>query len=227
MNELRRKVLGLLTSRLDREVLTDVLIDVIGSSLGRLGGRPRKAATTSNGVVEPVSEGRFDGSSGGIKGGDLNLFPDPDSGPSQQSEEESERDEPEKLPKGFAEFWAAYPDHRRVKKARAVRAWKRMRPPVDKVLAALAWQVKSEDWTKDGRSYVPHPSSYLNAGQWEDQPPPARGAPAKPQHNGLCAFHMVVLNSEKPARQHDPLCHECKHVANLRNPRPNGAPTGF
>jgi len=79
-------------------------------------------------------------------------------------------------PADFVKFWAAYP--RKVGKADALRAWKRHRPPIEQVLAALKWQVASDSWTENGGEFIPHPASYLNAGRWEDEPeqPRAKGA---------------------------------------------------
>jgi hypothetical protein len=72
----------------------------------------------------------------------------------------------------FDRFWGAYPKHRRVVKQRAHRAWLKLRPTsdlVDRMLDALAWQSRTEQWTKDGGRYVPHPSTWLNDHRWEDE----------------------------------------------------------
>ena len=69
----------------------------------------------------------------------------------------------------FGEFWQAYP--RKVGKLEAQRAWTKAKKhgvTVEAVLAALAWQTQSDQWT---RGYVPHPSTYLNQGRWLDEPP--------------------------------------------------------
>lgn len=70
-------------------------------------------------------------------------------------------------PPDFLQFWEAYP--RKVGKGAAFRVWKRDKPPLDAVIAALAWQRRLLDWTKDGGIYVPHPSTYLSARRWEDE----------------------------------------------------------
>ena len=73
---------------------------------------------------------------------------------------------------GFAEFWKVYP--RKVGKLAAGRAWKRLRPPLPKVLAALeAWR-NSPEWLKDGGRYIPHPATWLNRGGWDDELPALR-----------------------------------------------------
>lgn len=70
----------------------------------------------------------------------------------------------------FEAFWQAYPQHRHVEKAEAVKAW-----PGDEfapaIMAALDWQTKSSDWTKEGGSFVPHPKRYLSKRRWTDERP--------------------------------------------------------
>lgn len=73
------------------------------------------------------------------------------------------------LQEDFRVFWHAYPKHRRVKKAAAWRHWQKHQPAIAVVLASLAWQCKSVDWTKNGGEFVPHASSYVNGKRWEDE----------------------------------------------------------
>jgi hypothetical protein len=68
----------------------------------------------------------------------------------------------------FLAFWNAYP--RRVKKSGAAVAWKNARIDLQTVLDALAWQTKTPDWTRDGGTFIPHPTTYLNQRRWEDEP---------------------------------------------------------
>lgn len=76
---------------------------------------------------------------------------------------------------GFVEFWEAYP--KKVAKNDAVKAWCKARPPIDQVLATLAWQVRSREWTKDGGQFIPHPATWLDRAGWEDED--ARAVTAK------------------------------------------------
>lgn len=81
----------------------------------------------------------------------------------------------------FDRFWAAYP--RKVAKPDAARAFAKLAPHpdlVDRMLAALAWQCRSEGWTREGGRFVPHPATWLNARRWEDEPPRPALAPAPP-----------------------------------------------
>ena len=76
------------------------------------------------------------------------------------------------FPPGFEAFWAAYP--RKTAKPKAAQAFARIRPDealLARMLAALAAQSASPDWTKDGGQFIPHPSSWLNAQRWDDEAP--------------------------------------------------------
>jgi len=71
----------------------------------------------------------------------------------------------------FDEFWAVYP--KKVGKDAAWRAWQKRRPTAEQlalITAALAWQVTQDAWTKDAGQFVPHPATWLNRGQWDDEP---------------------------------------------------------
>ena len=83
----------------------------------------------------------------------------------------------QQLRERFDVFWSAYP--RKVHKADAVKMWERLAPDdhlLDVMLAALEWQVRSDQWTRDGGRFIPHPSTWLNGRRWEDEqqiaPPP-------------------------------------------------------
>lgn len=75
----------------------------------------------------------------------------------------------------FADFWEMYP--RKEGKADARRAWKKAAPTVGGetalfglVTKALEWQRKSRSWTDKHGAFIPHPSTYLNRGSWDDEP---------------------------------------------------------
>lgn len=70
----------------------------------------------------------------------------------------------------FELFWECYPK----KKARldANKAWKQtesVRPPIEKILAALNEQAESSDWNRDGGQYIPYPATWLRDGRWDDE----------------------------------------------------------
>lgn len=70
----------------------------------------------------------------------------------------------------FAEFYAAYP--RKVGKDAAWRAWQKRRPDselLSVMVAAIAQQKNSRQWTRDGGQFVPNPATWLNQGRWQDE----------------------------------------------------------
>lgn len=69
-------------------------------------------------------------------------------------------------------FWAAYP--RKEKRVEALWAWHGLGAEATeqllvKILTALEWQARSEQWRGSVR-FIPLPGSYLNGRRWEDEP---------------------------------------------------------
>lgn len=88
----------------------------------------------------------------------------------------------------FGDFWRTYP--RKVGKAAAEKAWKRLAPPdglVRVILAAVERQRHWPQWVKDGGQFIPHPTTWLNGQRWEDE---AEEAP-RTTHRGLQALQRV------------------------------------
>jgi len=78
----------------------------------------------------------------------------------------------------FLVFWKLYP----LKKAKvaARKAFYKIAPDAtlfEQIVAAVENQARSEQWTKDGGKYIPHPATWLNGGRWEDEPPDVPKAP--------------------------------------------------
>lgn len=69
----------------------------------------------------------------------------------------------------FLEFWTAYPN--KEGKYKALEAWAEKNPPIDRVLAAIAWQIHTDKWRKDNGQYIPLPTTYINGKRWEDERP--------------------------------------------------------
>ncbi len=69
----------------------------------------------------------------------------------------------------FDRFWDQYP--RRVKKQEAQRIWKRkkLEGQIETILADLEIRKKTE-WSTNEKSFIPHPTTYLNQGQFLDDP---------------------------------------------------------
>lgn len=74
----------------------------------------------------------------------------------------------------FDEFWTVYP--RRVGKADAIKAWKKLKPDrllLDTMIAAINKQQKTEQWQTE--KFIPYPASWLNGRRWEDEIPNQKG----------------------------------------------------
>lgn len=72
----------------------------------------------------------------------------------------------------FSEFWKTYP--KKASKPAAEKAYRKLNPSPTlqaQMLAAVALQAKSHDWTKDNCQFVPHAATWLNNRRWEDQLP--------------------------------------------------------
>lgn len=70
----------------------------------------------------------------------------------------------------FTEFWKAYPN-KKAKQA-AVKAWKRLKPDralFNVIMQALEAAKRSDQWSRDGGRYIPHPATWINGQRWEDQ----------------------------------------------------------
>lgn len=73
---------------------------------------------------------------------------------------------------GFSEFWTSYP--KKASKPAAEKAYRKLNPSTElqaRMLAAVALQAKTHDWTKDKGQYVPHAATWINNRRWEDQLP--------------------------------------------------------
>jgi hypothetical protein len=89
----------------------------------------------------------------------------------------------------FNRFWACYP--RKVGKQEARKAWDKLKPDLilcSQMSRALKAQMQSEQWTRDGGRYIPHPSTWLNGRRWEDETPEASD---RPENNGVLGRRFV------------------------------------
>lgn len=76
----------------------------------------------------------------------------------------------------FEEFWAAYP--RRVGRAAAEKAWTKALRSAD-AAAIVAGAVRYASERKGGDpKFTAHPTTWLNAGRWADDPAPLRTGPS-------------------------------------------------
>lgn len=77
---------------------------------------------------------------------------------------------PKGEPHGFDEFWQVYP--RKQGKGQARKAWRKIKPSQDlkeRILWAVEQQKQSEQWQKEGGTYIPLPATWLNQERWDDE----------------------------------------------------------
>lgn len=70
----------------------------------------------------------------------------------------------------WVRFWNAYP--RREGKKDARKSWADLNPSpelVDRIVAALAWQVPANRWDGEKRDFCPLPATYLRGERWTDE----------------------------------------------------------
>ena len=69
----------------------------------------------------------------------------------------------------FERFWSVYP--RKIGKQSAKRAFERVKVPLETLVTAIERQKCSDQWTRDNGQYIPHPTTWLNQGRWDDELP--------------------------------------------------------
>lgn len=92
----------------------------------------------------------------------------------QNREEENPPTPPpgDKYSPAFEMFWRAYPN--KTAKGAAWKAWQKLKPSAELqgvMIDAVESQKRWPKWTKDGGAYVPHPATWINSAEWEDEPP--------------------------------------------------------
>ena len=78
---------------------------------------------------------------------------------------------PRDVSPAFERFWSAYPKSRRVGKQKAIKAFERALKITDinTMLDAIEKQKGSEQWRKNNGEFIPHPTTWLNRGGWDDE----------------------------------------------------------
>jgi len=67
----------------------------------------------------------------------------------------------------FTAFWEAYP--RKVAKPKALAAWQKAKlPAIADILASITAQSSSDQWSKDGGKFIPHPTTWISGERWND-----------------------------------------------------------
>jgi hypothetical protein len=69
----------------------------------------------------------------------------------------------------FLKFWKEYP--RKEKKGDAFKAWKKAKdkPPIIEMIEIIKVHAQTDQWNKKNGQFIPHPASWINARQWEDE----------------------------------------------------------
>jgi hypothetical protein len=77
-------------------------------------------------------------------------------------------------PVDFEEFWRVYP--RKVAKAEALKAWRAAIKRANPLVIEHGALSHAEAWSRHGyeEQFIPHPSTWLRSGRWEDDPPGPR-----------------------------------------------------
>lgn len=147
---------------------------------GRQGGRPAKASESNEKQSEAKKANGFSEKQTKAK------KPDNDTDTDNVTDNDTDTDinNPPLSPKGgaptdaqerrFAEFWSAYP--KKVGKKAALNSWHKLKPDgvlFDRIMQAVVNAKESKEWKKDGGSFIPHPTTWLNQGRWDDELTPA------------------------------------------------------
>lgn len=98
----------------------------------------------------------------------------------------------------FLEAWSLYP--RREGKGAAWKAWRKSSPPLNRVKAALAWQARTDQWTRDGGQFIPHMATWINRAGWEDEPTEVRTT--IPEHKRGLA-ELLARDAKRNGGGHD------------------------
>lgn len=78
----------------------------------------------------------------------------------------------------FDEFWSVYPRH--VAKADALKVFTKVAKSVDPAAVVAGARRYASDPNLPEKQFIPHPTTWLNAGRWDDEPLPPRGGARPP-----------------------------------------------
>ena len=127
---------------------------------GKKGGRPPKASGFSETNGNQKNQSGFSGTKKSQRQGQ------------GQRQGHSQGHIPPKSPSegdAFERFWSVYP--RKVGKQSAKRAFEKVKVPLETLVTAIERQKCSDQWTRDNGQYIPHPTTWLNQGRWDDELP--------------------------------------------------------
>lgn len=95
----------------------------------------------------------------------------------------------------FEIFWKAYP--KKKGKQDALKAFLKVKVPLDTLLTSLEKQKRSADWQKDGGQFIPFPATWLNGARWEDEiDNTSPAAPERPRQRRLIGTEINEYGEE-------------------------------
>lgn len=97
----------------------------------------------------------------------------------------------------FEQFWDVYP--RRISKKKAEQSWAKIKMTPDlleKIIASVHVYRQTEQWMKDGGTFIPHPATWLNQERWEDEIAPTPQAPTIDKQMGQWVCHAGVTHEK-------------------------------
>ena len=109
---------------------------------------------------------------------------------------------PVQVEQSFLVFWDEYP--RKVGKAAALKAWLKIKPSAElhsRILKALTQQKKSAQWQRDDGQYIPHPTTWLNQGRWDDEPPEAKSHSVNAKRSTLSVLADMMAEETIPTNK--------------------------
>ncbi len=146
------------------------------SVLSRKGWLEVKTTKLPNGQFGPkawfVKDPTTSATVGNSTAGDSTVEQPTDNKKNTIREEQIENSYPQASLEGFSEFWEIYP--RKVEKLAAQRAFKKALEIVDSQTIIDGARRYATDANLPEKQYIPHPSTWLNSGRWEDEPLPER-----------------------------------------------------
>lgn len=72
-----------------------------------------------------------------------------------------------------------------------------MKVPLETLVTAVERQKCSDQWTRDNGQYIPHPTTWLNQGRWDDVLPENDGGRYRDQTGGWADVFAEMLEEEK------------------------------
>jgi hypothetical protein len=88
----------------------------------------------------------------------------------EREKKEKEKEKASQADIDFEKFYNSYP--KKVGRIKAENVWKKTKskmPPIEKIISKIEELKKSDQWTKDGGEFIPHPATWLNRGGWDDE----------------------------------------------------------